>query len=166
MSRRDPFKRHRFPREVILLAFRWYCRYQLSYRDVRDLLAERGTTVDAATVYRWVQRFGPEIRKRTYDRDRSWRRLQWHVDKTDVRVNGRWCHLCRAAYQRGQQIDFWLSARRNAKAARAFMRRASETARGYVPLTLVTDKAHSYAKVIEEMNLGSGPEDRICKCRM
>nr|WP_264214746.1 hypothetical protein [Leisingera thetidis] len=54
MSRRNPFKRHRFPREVILLAVRWYCRYPLSCRDVRDMLAERGVAVDASTVHRWV----------------------------------------------------------------------------------------------------------------
>lgn len=53
MSRRDPFRQHRFPKDVILLAVRWYCGYPLSYRDVRDLLAERGITVDAATIYRW-----------------------------------------------------------------------------------------------------------------
>ena len=92
MARRDPFKHHRFPNEVILLAVRWYCRYPLSYRDMRDLLAKRGVTVDAATIYRWVQKFGPEIRKRAYGRHRSWRGMQWHVDETYVRVNGRWCY--------------------------------------------------------------------------
>ena len=68
MPRRDPFKQHRFPKDVILLAVRWYCRYPLLYRDVRDLSAERGITVDAATIYRWVQKFGPEICKRAYRR--------------------------------------------------------------------------------------------------
>ena len=63
-----------------------YCRYPLSYRDVRDMLAERGIVVDAATVYRWVQKFGPEIRKRAYGRHRSWRGLTWHVDETYLRV--------------------------------------------------------------------------------
>lgn len=161
MSRRDPFKQHRFPRDVILLAVRWYCRYPLSYRDVRGLLAERGITADAATIYRWVQKFGPEIRKRAYGAHRSWRGLQWHVDETYVRVNGRWCYLWRAVDQRGQLIDFRLTARRNANAARAFMRQASETARCYYHMTIVTDKAHSYAKVIEEMNFGNGPDERI-----
>jgi len=56
--RRDPFKGHRFPRDIILLAVRWYCRFPLSYQDVTDLLAERGITVDRATVFRWVQKFG------------------------------------------------------------------------------------------------------------
>ena len=57
----DPFKGHRFPKDVILLAVRWNYRYPLSHRDVRDPLAQRGIEVDAATVYRWVQKFGPEI---------------------------------------------------------------------------------------------------------
>jgi len=161
MARHNPFKHHRFPQDVILLAVRWYCRYPLSYRDVRDLMAERGIEVDAATIYRWVQKFGPEIRKRAYGRHRSWRGLQWHVDETYVRVNGRWCYLWRAVDQRGQLIDFRLTARRNANAARAFLRQASDTVRCYKPMTIITGKAHSYAKVIREINFGSGPDDAI-----
>ena len=161
MRRRDPFKGYRFPKDVILLAVRWYCRYPLSYRNVRDLLAERGITVDAATVYRWVQKFGPEIRKRAFGRRRSWRGLQWHVDETYIRVNGRWCYLWRAVDQCGQLIDFRLTARRTANAARAFMRQASDTVRCYHPMTIVTDKAHSYAKITGEWNARSGPTDAI-----
>ena len=82
-------------------------------------------------------------------------------DETYVRVNGRRYYLWRAVDQRGQLIDFRLTARRNANAARAFMRQASESVRCYQPMTIVTDKAHSYAKVIEEMNLDIGPDDRI-----
>ena len=70
----NPFKRHRFPAEVIFLAVRWYYRYPLSYCDMGDMLAERGIAVDAATIYRWVQKFGPEIAKRVYQH-RSWRGL-------------------------------------------------------------------------------------------
>ncbi|MBI99661.1 MAG: IS6 family transposase, partial [Halobacteriovoraceae bacterium] len=103
-QRKNPFKRHRFPREIILLAVRWYCRYPLSCRDVRDMLAERGVTVDASTIHRWVRKFGPEIRKRAYGGHRSWRGLQWHVDETYIRVGGRWCYLWRAADQFGQLI--------------------------------------------------------------
>ena len=161
MASRNPFKHHRFPKDVILLAVGWYCRYPLSYRDVRDLLAERGISEDAASVYRWVQKFGPEIRKRTYGRHRSWRGLQWHVDETYVRVNGRWCTLSRAIDQRGQLIDFRLTARRNANAARAFMRQARETVRLYQPMTIITDKARSYAKVIKVLNRYCDPGDAI-----
>lgn len=63
---RNPFKRHRFPRDVILQAVRWYCRFALSYRDLKDLLEERGVHVDAPTIYRWVRKFGPEIAKRSF----------------------------------------------------------------------------------------------------
>ena len=161
MSRRTPFKRHRFPREVILLAVGWYCRYPLSCRDVRDMFAERGVTVDASTVHRWVRKFGPEIRKRAQARHRSWRGVQWHVDESYLRVGGRWRYLWRAVDQFGQLIDFRLTARRDAKAARAFLRQARDTARCYQPLTIVTDKAHSYAKVIGEINGRLGPESAI-----
>lgn len=161
MSRRNLFKRHRFPREIILLAVRWYCRYPLSCRDVRDMLAERGVAVDASTVHRWVRKFGPEIRKRAQARHRSWRGLQWHVDETYLRVGGRWRYLWRAVDQLGQLIDFRLTARRDAKAARAFLRQARDTVRCYQPLTIVTDKAHSYAKVIGEINGRLGPESAI-----
>jgi IS6 family transposase len=78
-----------------------------------------------------------------------------------VRVNGRWCSQWRAVDQRGQLIDFRLPARRNAKAARAFMRQARRTVRCYQPMTIITDKAHNYAKVIKELNLFCGPDDAI-----
>lgn len=125
------------------------------------MLAERGVTVDASTIHRWVRKFGPEIRKRAYGAHRSWRGLQWHVDETYVRVGGRWCYLWRAVDQCGQLIDFRLTARRNANAARAFLTQARETVRLYHPLTIVTDKVHSYAKVNGEMNAQLGPEDAI-----
>ena len=158
--RRNPFRGHRYPKDVILLAVRWYCRFPLSYRDVRDLLAERGVEVDPATIFRWVQKFGPEIARRAY-RHRSWRGLSWHVDETYVRVGGRWCYLWRAVDQRGQLVDFRLTARRNINAARAFLRQARETARLYQPLSITTDKAASYARIIAELNRGRGPDDRI-----
>lgn len=74
--RKNPFKRHRFPHEIILMAVRWYCRYPLSCSDLRDLLAERGVTVVASTIHRRAWKFGPEIRKRAYGNPRSWRGLQ------------------------------------------------------------------------------------------
>lgn len=74
----DPFEGHRFPREVILPAGRWYCRFFLSYQKVSDPLAERGITMDRATVFRWVRTLGPGIAKRACAR-RSGRGLNWHV---------------------------------------------------------------------------------------
>lgn len=79
MARRDPFRRHWFPRYVIVLAVRRYSGYPLSYRDVRDMLAEPGIKASAATIYSWVGKFGPEICKRAVGRHRPLRGLTWHV---------------------------------------------------------------------------------------
>ncbi|MEM0949710.1 MAG: hypothetical protein AAGK37_20090 [Pseudomonadota bacterium] len=89
MSRSSPFKHHRFPREIVLSAVRWYLRYLLSYQDVVDLLAERGVTIDRSTVYRWVQKFGPELTKRT-EKHLSRASVDWHVDENYIRVDGKW----------------------------------------------------------------------------
>ncbi len=157
---RNPFKRHRFPKEIILMAVRWYCRYPLSYRDVRDLLVERGVYVDASTINRWVVKFGPEIAKRSH-KHRGWRGLCWHVDETYIRVGGRWRYLRRAVDQYGQLIDFRLTARRDMNAARAFFRQARETIRIYAPVVITTDKAPTYPRIISEMNEFSFPGDEI-----
>jgi transposase, IS6 family len=98
---RSAFTGFRFPREVIVLSVRWYLRFGLSYRDVEELLAERGIDVDHVTVHRWVRRFAPLLadaarfgRHRVGDR--------WHVDETYVKVAGRWVYLYRAVDQFGQ----------------------------------------------------------------
>lgn len=160
---RDPFKHHRYPAEVILLAVRWYCRYPLSYRDVRDMLGERGINVDATTVFRWVQKFGPEIAKQSFSR-RTWRGQSWHIDETNVRIAAAWCYLWRAVDQCGQLIDFRLTKRRDTQAARAFLRQAMDNARLYQPRAIFTDKAQSYAEVIWEINQRRGAGDEILHC--
>ncbi|KPN63880.1 transposase, IS6 family [Aliiroseovarius crassostreae] len=151
MPIRSPFKNHRFPRDIILCAVRRYLRYPLSYQDVVDLLAERGITLDRSTVYRWVQKFGPELNKRT---EKHLRRssLDWHVDETYIRVGGKWRYLWQAIDANGQMVDFRLTARRDAKAAKVFLNKAIERVRLHRPITIVTDKAHSYRRVIREIN--------------
>jgi IS6 family transposase len=114
---------YRFPRQVIAVAVRWYLRYGLSYRDVEELLAERGIVVDHVTVYRWVQTFTPEF----IDAARPARhsaRDRWFLDETSVKVAGHWTYLYRAVDQYGQVIDVVVSERRDAAAARAFFARA------------------------------------------
>ncbi len=110
---------YRFPREVIAVAMRWYLRCGLSYRDVEELLAERGIEVDHVTIYRWVQTFTPEF----IDAARPARHARgnrWFVDKTYVKVAGRWTYLYRAVDQHDQVIDVLLSTRRDAAATRLF----------------------------------------------
>jgi DDE domain len=103
---------------VIVVAVGWYLRYGLSYRDVEELLAERGIEVDHVTVYRWVQTFTSEF----IDAARPARHCagdHWFVDETYVKIAGLWTYLCRAVDQHGQVIDVLVSERRDAAAARA-----------------------------------------------
>ena len=115
------------------------------------LLAERGIIVDRSTVYRWVQKFGPELTKRP---EKHLRRasVDWHVDETYIRVGGTWRYLWRAVDANGQVVDFRLTARRGAKAAKAFLNKAIERVRLHLPVTIVTDKAQAYRRVICEIN--------------
>ena len=142
------FAGFRFPREVISVAVRWYLRYGLSYRDVEELLAERGVTVDHVTVYRWVQRFTPEfIEAARFCRHAPGDR--WFADETYVKVAGRWTYLYRAIDQHGQVIDVLLSARRDLAAARRFFTRALRA--GTVPAEVTTDRAPAYPRVLDEL---------------
>ena len=93
----NDFKGRHFTGEVILWAVRWYCRYGISYRDLEEMLSERGIDVDHTTIYRWVQRYAPEMEKRLRW---FWRRgfdPSWRLDETYVKVRGKWTYLYRAA---------------------------------------------------------------------
>ena len=113
------FAGYRFPPDVILLAVRWYLRYGLSYRDVAELLAERGVDVDHVTIYRWVQRFTPLVIDAARPRRHSVGD-RWFVDETYVKVAGVWRYAYRAVDQHGQVIDVFVSKRRNVAAATRF----------------------------------------------
>jgi IS6 family transposase len=145
---RSAFAGFRFPPEVITVAVRWYLRYGLSYRDVEELLAERGIEVDHVTVYRWVQRFTPLFA----DAARPCRHAagdRWWVDETYIKLGGRWCYLYRAVDQFGQVIDVLATEKRDAAAARRFFTRALR--RVPRPVEVTTDKAAAYLGVLEEL---------------
>ncbi|WP_239377640.1 IS6 family transposase [Frankia sp. Cj5] len=141
------FAGFRFPPEVIILAVRWYLRYALSYRDVEELLAERGLKVDHVTVYRWVRRFTPLL----IDAARPCRHTPgdcWFVDETYVKIAGRWTYLYRAIDQFGQVIDVMASEKRDLAAARRFFTRA--LSHGRRPVEVTTDRAAFYPRVLDE----------------
>jgi transposase, IS6 family len=145
---RSSFAGFRFPPDVITLAVRWYLRYGLSYRDVEELLAERGITVDHVTIYRWVQRFTPLL----IDAARPCRHApgdRWFVDETYVKIAGRWVYLYRAIDQFGQVIDVLVSQKRDLAATRRFFTRALE--RGTPPTEVTTDRAQAYPQVLDEL---------------
>jgi transposase, IS6 family len=142
------FAGFRFPREVILLAVRWYLRYGLSYRDVEELLAERGVVVDHVTIYRWVQRFTPLL----IDAARPCRHVpgdRWFTDETYVKVAGRWVYLYRAIDQYGQVIDVLVSEKRDLAATRRFFTQALD--HGTHPNEVTTDRAPAYPRVLDEL---------------
>jgi IS6 family transposase len=121
---RSAFAGFRFPPEVIVVAVRWYLRFGLSYRDVEELLIERGVEVDHVTIYRWVVRFTPQLANAA----RPCRHAvgdRWQVDETYVRVGGQWRYVYRAIDQFGQVIDVLVAAHRDARAVRRFLSRRS-----------------------------------------
>jgi len=155
------FKRRRFPVEIILLCVRWYCKYGISYRDLAEMMLERGVTVDPSTIFRWVQRYAPEIEKRMRPY-RGPRSGSWRVDETYVRVGGKWKYLFRAVDKHGRLIGFMLSDRRNTNTAYRFLRKAIKAMSDYPPSSITTDKLASYPKAILRLqNEGLLPKDVV-----
>ena len=145
---RSGFAGFRFPPEVITVAVRWYLRYSLSFRDVEELLAERGIVVDHTSAYRWVRRFTPLF----IEAARPCRHVpgdRWQVDETYVKVDGQWRYLYRALDQFGQVIDVYASKRRNRETARRFFQRALST--GAAPVEVSTDRAPVYPRLLAEL---------------
>ena len=143
------FAGFRFPPDVIVVAVRLYLRFGLSYRDVEELLTERGVQVDHVSVYRWVVRFTPLLAEAA----RPCRHavgVRWFVDETYVKVAGRWRYVYRAIDQYGQVIDVFVSARRDTVAARRFFERAIGTTK-VTPVEIVTDRAATYPRVLDDV---------------
>src|SRR4028119_961902 len=138
-----------FTAEVILWAVRWYLMFPISYRDLELMLADRGVTVNHTTIFRWIQASAPEIEKRI----RPYLRVSngsWRVDETYVRVKGRWMYLYRAVDSRGQTIDFLLSARRDAEAAKRFFRKALGQPHTVNPRTNTVYRNPAYPLAVSE----------------
>ena len=134
---------------MIVLAVRWYLRFSLSYRDVEELLVERGVEVDHVTIYRWVLRFTPLLAEAA----RPCRHAvgdRWQVDETYVKVAGRWRYVYRAIDQFGQIIDVFISARRDSDAACRFFERAIGATK-VTPIEVTTDQAPVYPAVLEDL---------------
>jgi transposase, IS6 family len=155
------FERRRFLVATILLCVRWYCKYGINYRDLAEMMSERGVAVDPSRIFRWVQRYAPEIEKRIRPY-RGPRSGSWRVDETYVRVGGKWKYLFRAVDKHGQLIAFMLSDRRNTNAAYRFLRKAIKTMSTYPPSSITTDKLASYPKAILRLqNEGLLSEDVV-----
>jgi transposase, IS6 family len=153
------FKRRRFPVKIILLCVRWYCKYGISYRDLAEMMCERGVSVHPSTIFRWVQRYAPEIEKRVRPHQGVCSG-SWRVDETYVRVGGRWRYLFRAVDKQGRLIDSMLSHRRDTGAAYRFLRKALKAVSDYPPSSITTDKLALYPKAIRRLqSAGLLPQD-------
>ena len=143
------YRRHRFLPEIISHAVWLYHRFSLSFRDVEDLLAQRGVDVSYETVRRWCLKFGPKYAARAKRRQL---RLgdRWHLDEVFIRIGGRQHYLWRAIDQDGDVIDILVQAHRDQRAAKRFLRKLVK-GQGAEPNRLVTDKLRSYSPAHREV---------------
>ncbi len=163
MRRKRPalFKGRHFEAEIIVLCVRWYLRFGLSLRNLEEIMAERNLSVDHVTIWRWVQRYAPELKRRCRrelrDTNRSWR-----CDETYVRVAGKWTYLYRAVDSAGATIDFLLRATRDAPTAQRFFQKALHSHPR--PRVINVDGNPSYPKAVAELKQ-TGDLGRRCCCR-
>ena len=148
------FKGRQFAAEVILWAVRWYLMFPVSYRNLELMLQDRGVVVDHTTIFQWVQAYAAELEKRIRPHLRP-TNGSWRVDETYIRVKGRWTYLYRAVDSRGQTIDFLLSAKRDAAAAKRFFRKALAQPHTMNPRTITVDKNPAYPKAVTELKGGA-----------
>ena len=146
------FKHRHFKYDIIIWAVRWYCKYGISYRDLEEMLTERGAEVDHSTIYRWVQYYAPQILDKLKWYWKPTIGYNWRVDETYVKVKGQWVYLYRALDKTGKTIDFYLSKTRNASAAKRFLSKALKSMPEYShPASINTDKNPAYGKAIKEL---------------
>jgi transposase, IS6 family len=143
MDTPSPFKWRHFEGEIILLCVRWYLRYALSYRDVEELARERGLSVDHTTVFRWVQRYAPELDQRCRPHLRA-TNDSYRVDETYIKIKKQWYSLYRAVDSSGTTLDFMLSATRDADAAERFFRQVLQASHTRTPRVITVDKHAAY----------------------
>jgi putative transposase len=151
------FKGRHFDRSVLLLCVRWYLAYNLSLRNLEEMTAEQGISVDHATIHRWTLRYAPELLERFNRRKRAVTGRR-HVDETYVKVRGQWRYLYRAINSNGDTVEFWFSERRNLVAAKRFLREALE--RHGRPKRIVIDGSQTNREAILSFDTADRLRDR------
>jgi putative transposase len=147
------FKGAHFVRDIILTCVRWYLAYPLSYRQVEELMQERGVSVDHATIHRWVLKYSSQLEEAFHRRKRPvW--ISWRMDETYIRVKGQWRYLYRAVDKSGQTIDFLLTEERDEQAAKRFLTKAIR--RHGVPEKMTIDGSAANEAAIRSYNQEHG----------
>src|SRR5918999_2547991 len=159
----SPFKWRHFEGPIILLCVRWHLRYCLSYRDLEEMMAERGLKVDHTTIYRWVQQYAPELEKRCKPHLKQ-TTDSWRVDETYIKVKGEWLYLYRAVDSAGNTLEFLLSEHRYAQAAKRFLTRALEASHTTTPRVINVDQNPAYPKAGDELK-AAGKLSQGCQLR-
>ncbi|MCY8234184.1 IS6 family transposase [Priestia endophytica] len=150
MENQSLFKWKHYQPEMILLTVRWYLRYNLSFRDLVEMMEERGLSIAHTTIMRWVHQYGPELDKRIR-RYLKKTNDSWRVDETYIKVKGQWVYLYRAVDSEGNTIDFYLSQTRDHKTAKRFFRKALRSLHVSKPRVITVDKNPAYPIAIEEL---------------
>jgi transposase-like protein len=143
MNQSKPFKWRHYQPEIILLSVRWYLRYSLSYRDLEEIMMERGLEIDHSTLNRWVLKYSPELDKRIR-RYLKPAKGSYRFDETYIKIKGKWMFLYRAVDPHGQTIDFMLSAKRDRHAAKRFFRKMMQSDHAAPPYAMTVDKNPAY----------------------
>ena len=144
------FKGVHYPREVILYSVFFYVRYGVSYRDLEEIMAQRGVSVDHATLNRWVIRYSPRIAEEAKKRQQSVAG-SWRMDETYIKVKGQWTYLYRAIDKYGNTVDLMLSKHRDEAAATAFFKQAIDNSG--LPSQVVIDKSGANDAGLENINI-------------
>ncbi|MDR4328240.1 MULTISPECIES: IS6 family transposase [Bacillus] len=150
MEKENIFKWKHYQPDIILLTVRWYLRYNLSFRDLVEMMEERGLSISHTTIMRWVHQYGPELDKRIR-RYLKQTNDSWRVDETYIKVKGQWMYLYRAVDSQGNTIDFCLSKTRNQKAAKRFFKKALRSFHVSKPRVITVDKNPTYPIAVEEL---------------
>src|SRR5919112_45914 len=142
---------------MIMVCVRWYLAYNLSLRNLEEMMVERGISVDHATIHRGVIRYSPELLKRFNSRKRVVT-SKWHIDETYIKVRGRWMYLYRAIDSNGDTVEFWFSERRDLLAAKRFLRKMLK--RNGRPGRIVIDGSQTNKEAILLCDAESRLQDR------
>ena len=159
----NPFKWRHYNAEIILLCVRWYLRYALSYRDLEEMMTERGLSIVHTTIYRWVQDYAPELDKRSRPYLNK-TNDSWRVDETYIKGRGVWMYLYRAVDSTGQTLDFLLNETRSARAAKRFFKKVLGRPQLASPRVINVDKDRAYIGAIRDL-VRDGLLPKSCKRR-
>jgi len=156
------FKGRHHRQDMILQCVRCDVAYSLSYRDLEELMQERGYAVDHSTIQRWVVRYAPRIEK-VFRKNKKQTGMRWRMDETYIKIKGEWKYLYRAVDKQGNTIDFLLTARRDKKAARRFFNKAIGS--NGKPSLINIDKSGANAAAIKQYNCDENKRVKIRQCK-